>query len=207
MNEWITRQRLSGLPSKSIIKQVVRYGCDFVQVSHKLSTDINEWRFSFSKAELIIIHSWTTSQRCVYRTLHTLNKMIKSSMEDSKLCTYYFKTLMLWATEEKPAEFWSEHVLVNSVYELLCELMHWLKQKFCPNYFIPTNNMIDHLTDTELSEDIDALYQLLQNQHLIVDVLSTSRFVEARVSNEKYYIKVPVWLYTSLLIMEQLDAQ
>ena len=36
-NEWITRRRYQCFPSKSVIKQVVRYGCDFVQVLHKLS--------------------------------------------------------------------------------------------------------------------------------------------------------------------------
>jgi len=57
-NEWITRQRSNGLPSKSVIKQVVRYGCDFVQVSHRCSEPNNcEWRFSFSKAELFIANS------------------------------------------------------------------------------------------------------------------------------------------------------
>ena len=96
-NEWITRRRYHGFPSKSVIKQVIRYGCDFVQVSHKLSNDINSWRFSFSKAELFLIKSWTISQKIVYSTLWVLTKKMKAS---SNLCTYYFKTLMFWACEK-----------------------------------------------------------------------------------------------------------
>ena len=68
-SEWITRTRRHACPSKFVIKQVVRYGCDFVGVGHKLSCNReneNEWRFSFSVAELIIIRSWTNSQRVVY---------------------------------------------------------------------------------------------------------------------------------------------
>ena len=63
--EWITRTRHHGCPSKSVIQQVVRYGCDFVGVAHKLSPNrngTNEWRFSFSIAEIKIIKSWTGSK-------------------------------------------------------------------------------------------------------------------------------------------------
>jgi len=59
---WITRRRPSGLPLRSTIKAVVKYGCDFVQVSHNRRNNDGEWRFSFSKAELIIIRHWTHSQ-------------------------------------------------------------------------------------------------------------------------------------------------
>ena len=95
-SEWITRTRSHGFPSKSIIKEVVRYGCDFVQVSHKLSNDTNEWRFSFSRAELFIARSFTTSQQIVYATLWAINKRIASS----NLCTYYFKTHVLGMREQ-----------------------------------------------------------------------------------------------------------
>jgi len=81
--EWIKRRRPHGFPSKSVIKQVVKYGCDFVQVSHKRLSNDNEWRFSFSRAEQFIIKSWSTSQRIVYRSLWVLNKRIGSRT----LCT------------------------------------------------------------------------------------------------------------------------
>ena len=68
-SEWITRTRRHACPSKSVIKQVVRYGCDFVCVAHKLSCNReneDKWRFSFSMAELIIIRNWASSQRIAY---------------------------------------------------------------------------------------------------------------------------------------------
>ena len=76
---------------------------------------------SFSMAELIIIRSWTSSQRIAYRALRLLYKkhadtIAKSGQnKETVLCTYYFKTLMLWACEERPAEFWAEHLLVDSI--------------------------------------------------------------------------------------------
>jgi len=159
--EWITRRRLHGFPSKSGIIKVVKYGCDFVQVSHNMFTNDNEWRFSFSRAEMFIIKSWSTSQRIVYTSLWVLNKMIGKS----NLCSYYFKTLMFWACEEKPAQYWrlvfnsklrAHNVLVDCIYELLIEMIQFAKSKFCMNYFVPGNNMMDHLFDTNLSDEIDA---------------------------------------------------
>ena len=118
--EWVTRQRVYGSPCKSTVREIVKYGCDFVQVSYnKLSYNPAEWRFSFSKAELLIISNWTTSQKIVYRTLHMVYKMIKSEMDDTVLCTYYFKTLMLWATEEKEPTFGLKTSLIDSVCELI----------------------------------------------------------------------------------------
>jgi len=90
--EWVIRRRPRGFLSKSVVKKVVRYGCDFVQVSHSRLRNDNDWRFSFSHAELLITKSWSTSQRVVYTGLWVLNKM--SWKSNSYLCSYYFKTLM-----------------------------------------------------------------------------------------------------------------
>ena len=118
--EWVTRIRTSNSPSKTTVKTVVRYGCDFVYKAYAGSNkhcdnDEHEWRFSFSKAELIIIEKWTRSQRIIYRTFHLLCKIIKGKRENSSLCTYYFKTLMLWATEKQPPEFWDIDNLITPV--------------------------------------------------------------------------------------------
>ena len=204
--EWVTRQRPHSLPSQSTIKEVVTYGCDFVQVSHKNRVNPNptDWRFSFSKAEHIIIRSWTQSQRIVYRILHTLYfSVIKSRMHETAFCTYYFKTLMLWTCEEMPPEFWSEHVLINSICELLYQMIKWLNMKYCPNYFIPSNNMIDHLTDTDLSNDIDALYKMSLTKHT-EPWIGGYRLLEEYIQNLMYCVELPMWIGTSLVIGDQI---
>ena len=100
--EWIPRTRCHNLPSKPVIKHVIRYGCDFVQVSHNRLSNDNEWRFSFSKADLFIIKSWSILQRTVYITIWLLNRKVTTS---SNFCTYYLKTLIFLVCEEKPAQF------------------------------------------------------------------------------------------------------
>ena len=117
-------------------------------------------------AELIILRSWTSSQRIAYRELRLISKMAGNQIYESGtdketvLCTYYFKTLMLWACEERTKEFWAENVLEHSIQQLLIEMAERLTSKHCCNYFIPANNMMDHLVDTDVSCEIAALYAI-----------------------------------------------
>ena len=83
-------------------------------------------------AEFLIITNWTRNQRIVYRTLRLMKKMIQTKHKDIQtrdngtvLSTYYFKTLMLWACEQRPVDFWDESRLVSTVQELLMEVVEW----------------------------------------------------------------------------------
>jgi len=198
--EWITRRRSQGLPSKSIIRQVVRYGCDFVPVSHKLSNDKNDWRFSFSKAECFLIKNWTISQRSVIGTLWLIHKKI----EGSHLCTYYFKTLMLWACEEKPSTFWRDDVLVHSVRELLIHMMTCLKLKFCLNYFMPGNNMMDDLIDTNLFRDIDKLLNASKEWWLLSSMVRCNQYC---ISNDTVCYELPAWIKRGIVIYDRMNSE
>ena len=170
---------------------------DFVQISHNRLSNDGEWRFLFSRAELFIINSWMMSQMIVYTTLWVLNKKMIAS---SNLCTYYFKTLMFWACEEKPAQFWRDDLLVESVCELLIEMIKCVKSKFCVNYFIPGNNMIDHLIDTDLSYETDNLYKILESRQLISDVVDCRRDCEMKIDSVKDYFKFPAWITRAMAI-------
>src|SRR5215469_7784351 len=94
---------------------------------------------------------------CIYRTLRLIYKMIQTNNMETLLRTYYFKTLMLWACEQRPADMWTEARLVSTVQELLMEMVEWLNARRCLNYFISANNMIDHLVNVNVSLDINNL--------------------------------------------------
>ena len=61
--------------------------------------------------------------------------------EDEVLCTYHFKTLMLWSCEEMSPEWWNSSSVIEICCNLLEKLSKWLKEKRCPNYFIPQANL------------------------------------------------------------------
>ena len=72
---WISRDRNQSWPSNAIVSEVQRNGCDLVYVSHRdYKHDIKQWRYSFSRAEVVLIRSWTPIQQLVYHMLRYIAK-------------------------------------------------------------------------------------------------------------------------------------
>ena len=61
--------------------------------------------------------------------------------EDEVLCTYHFKTLMLWSCEEMPQDWWNSLSVIEICCYILRRLSEWLEMRHCPNYFIPQANL------------------------------------------------------------------
>src|SRR6218665_156888 len=161
--EWITRKRPYSWPSQINIDRIVSEGCHLIPKPHFSNRlDKTVFRFSFSVAEITLIHTWSSIQKYIYHILRLVKSKIVKQCEShgrkSPLCTYYFKTLMLWACENRSPEFWDESRIAKSVVELLCEMIEWLIEKNCPNYFIPDNNMVCHFPDyMRFEEEISML--------------------------------------------------
>src|SRR6218665_348022 len=161
-NEWKARDRPNGWPPTEVIDKVVASGCYFVAKPHQSSPeDDTQWRFSFSHAEIILIHSWTDEQKYIYHILRLIkSEVIKEcgGSDETVLCTYFFKTLMFWECERKPKEFWNDGNVENCVRELLCIMIGWLIDGCCPNYFIPKCNMVLAQTDrVDFTKEIQLL--------------------------------------------------
>ena len=153
--DWIFRQRNYGWPTRHNIKQIVQSGCHVVPAKHPACrNDIYQWRLSFSAAEVILLQSWTPVQQIVYHMLRFFakNKLIKTKCpkEDEVLCTYHFKTLMLWFCEEKSPEWWN----LSSAIEICCcilkKLSEMLEKRYCPNYFILQANLFNERTNQKV---------------------------------------------------------
>src|SRR6218665_342529 len=161
--EWPKRRRYSGLPSSVTIGKVVRDGCDVVSVTHRdMQDDLNQWRLSFSRAEVTLIRSWTPTQQIVYHLLRFFAKreIIRKncSKNEEVVCTYHLKTLMLWSCEEESTKWWETLSVVAICCNLCGKLCECLKHKRCPNYFIPEANLLDHELDFEvLQQTVEAL--------------------------------------------------
>jgi len=173
--EWQTRYRRHGWPSKYLINQIVNEGCFLVGKSHPTCPDDDDtqWRYSFSKAEMRLVASWTDSQMYVYHVLRMIKSEFVKEGDDKKktgICTYHFKTQMFWACEEKPAEFWEDCNLLTCI----CELLKDMEQRFTsgdfPNYFLPDCNIIDgifiedHIRDAIRMLDSDFGRSILKSQ-------------------------------------------
>ena len=107
---WISRDRKYLWPSNAIVSEIQRKGCDLVYVSHRdYKHDFKQWRYSFSRAEVTLIRSWTPTQQLVFHMLRYIAKraIIREREGDDKvICTYHIKTLMLWECEEMSPVWW-----------------------------------------------------------------------------------------------------
>jgi len=112
---------------------------------------------------------------------------------------------MFWACEEKLTQFWCDDLLVDIVFELLIGMMKCVKSKFCMNYFIPGNNMMDHLIDTDLSYEIDSLSIISQTRELISNVIDTCRLYELIAANRIYLVELPAWIKRAYVIYYRLN--
>jgi len=113
---------------------------------------------------------------------------------------------MFWACEEKPAEFWSDDLLVNCICELLIGMMKCVKSKFCVNYFIPGNNMMDHLIDTDQSHDINDLWKVLESVQLITEVIYTCWGYHMFSIKQTFHIESPSWIKRAFVIYEYMES-
>ncbi|XP_069104459.1 uncharacterized protein [Argopecten irradians] len=80
--EWITRTRMHGWPSQTLIDKIVKGGCHLVPVGDKCSEDtFLQWRISLAVAEKCLVHSFSYVQVKVYTLLKYFLKQIKKALK------------------------------------------------------------------------------------------------------------------------------
>ena len=136
----------SGWPSHDTLKQTTSKGCNVVPIGSKTprfraAADL-EWRISFSLAENSLIQAMNHHQFLCYGLLKIfLNEVIKETEGiDDLLCSYFLKTAMFWEMTETR----SDHINCNILYSFwncFRRIISWVKAEYCPNFFIPENNM------------------------------------------------------------------
>jgi len=156
--DWPTRHRNYGWPDSATVDRVVSNGCDVVQVAHRQCRHDGrkrhtQHRLSFSRAEIVLLNSWTPVQQIVYHMLRVFSKKgrLTQSVDNSgatALSNYHFKTLMMLACELKPRSWWTDDLnVVRLCVELLHTLAVWLIDVRCQHYFIHDCNLFDHPYD------------------------------------------------------------
>jgi len=123
--DWPTRHRNYDWPDSATVDRVVNNGCDVVYVVHPMCRQdewmsMRQWRLSFSRAEIVLLNSWMPVQQIVYHMLRFFVKTerltdITDSTGTKILSNYHFKTLMMWACEQKPQSWWIDDMNVVRV--------------------------------------------------------------------------------------------
>ncbi|XP_062590353.1 uncharacterized protein LOC134251954 [Saccostrea cucullata] len=144
-SSWIDRSH--SWPPPHIVDVIVKSGCHFVAIGHKLGRhehEPNEWRISFSLAEQKLVYAMNHPQFLTYGLLKLfLNSEINNGRgdDDKLLCSYHIKTAVFWAIQQNTIPFWSPYSLVDSSWICFKIILKWVYEGVCPNFFIPSNNM------------------------------------------------------------------
>ncbi|XP_022322567.2 uncharacterized protein LOC111124015 [Crassostrea virginica] len=138
------RDRCHSWPPPSVVYDIIRSGCHFVAIGHKLGnhTD-NEWRISFSQAEQKLVYAMNHTQFLTYALLKMFVKKINYGLseEEKLLCSYHIKTAVLWAIQQNATHNWCPQNLLAGFWVCFKLLLKWVYEGVCPNFFIPENNM------------------------------------------------------------------
>ena len=165
-------------PPLDIISSIVNEGILFVPICSKQSSfeDI-EWRISFSLAEKRLIHSMNHVQFLCYGLLKIFLKEAIEMNEDVKglLCSYFMKTAVFWEISSSSTP-WEMRQLLFHFWNCFHRLLHWVSNAYCPNFFIPENNMfagkIEGENRTKLLNFLTELY--IEGYHCLLRCPSLS---------------------------------
>ncbi|XP_062580648.1 uncharacterized protein LOC134242567 [Saccostrea cucullata] len=139
------RNRRHSWPPPPIIDEIVRKGCHFVAVGHKLGNHTDkEWRISFSLAEQCLVSYMNHCQFLTYGLLKLfLKECINSGLseEDKLLCSYHMKTAVFWGIQLNIMPCWCPQNLLQCFWVCFKLILKWVYEGICPNFFIPENNM------------------------------------------------------------------
>ncbi|KAJ8313713.1 hypothetical protein KUTeg_008274 [Tegillarca granosa] len=149
-SEWLERERKQNWPNPGTIDKVVSKGCDIVpaQKSKSASSEI-EWKISFAVAEKdLISEEVTESQRQCFLFFKLICLHI---MSEGLLTLQILKTVFFLSCEELDARSWHKDP-IECVFYMFDFLLKSIKDKHLQGYFIAEDNILDHLTDVQISQ-------------------------------------------------------
>ena len=158
--QWFTRKRLYDWPPQEVIEECRQLGFFVVPVGHPNSPEKDkEWRISLSLQERMLVTLFNSSQLKCFVVLKVLkNEVINQKLQGKILTSYHCKTCMLYMVETTPNDLWVPDNLLKCITACLKKLREWANDKYCPNYFIPEENMFDKLE----SKDLEGLSNTLK---------------------------------------------
>ncbi|XP_060551117.1 uncharacterized protein LOC132712717 [Ruditapes philippinarum] len=154
------RARNSEWLNSDLITSIFEDGCHVVGVPSKTShkPDI-EWRLSFSASEgRLAREAVTDHQRRCYIYLKILRYQAMNKGETA-LSSYMLKSIFLHCCEKLPVSYWKDYP-GNCVIYMMDVLLECLQSKHVPTYFLPENNLISHLTNSDLQTAITVVQNL-----------------------------------------------
>lgn len=145
---WFDRCQNQGWPVQGVLKEILSNGYHVMPIGSERYSNDNEleWRISFSLAEQKMVYSMNHTQFLCYGVLKIfLEEVLSSTNGDSLLCSYFMKTILFWEIQNNPDNlFWCPKNLLTCLSMCFKRLCKCVFDSYCPNFFIPENNMFKH---------------------------------------------------------------
>lgn len=139
--EWLHRRRLYGWPTKETIEELKSHVFFVVRKGHPFSSELDlEWRISLSLQERNLMFNLTDVQHKCYVILKMVNRDV---VNFDCITTYHWKTCLFHAIEKNNLNIWKKNRLWYCIKLCIRLMLKWVKCGFCPNYFIPGENLFD----------------------------------------------------------------
>lgn len=155
--EWQTRLRHKGWPPCNIVKSIAEKGCHCVPCLG----DNSQFKFSFALAECSLFQdAVSSSQKYCYIVLCFL--CFHAFKCEHAVSVRVLKHVFFYACENIPPDFFQTSPRSCILY-MLGELQAGFQRGSLPHYFIPSQNMINHLSSEQL-KDIRKQVTLLRSE-------------------------------------------
>ncbi|XP_052083849.1 uncharacterized protein LOC127721205 [Mytilus californianus] len=182
--EWLTRRRYNGWPTEYTINELKSLGYFVVRKGHPSSSEIDlEWRISLTLQERKLMFNLTDVQYKCYVLLKMLNRDI---INLECITSYHWKTCLFYVIEKNKWDVWKKNLLLHCVKLCIKQMLVWVKDCFCPNYFVAGENIFDgRLSESVRIKSEQQLVKLLNDGfHCLRYVKSNHicEFVEVRES-------------------------
>lgn len=193
--EYFLRNRLHGWPSNKTIEDLNTLGFFVVRKGHPFSSEVHlQWRISLSlKERNSYIFNLSDVQHKCYIILKMFNRDV---IKMDCITMYHWKTCLFYVLEDNERNIWKKELLLNCTKLCIRQMLKWVKIGFCPNYFIPKENLFDGRLNSSKQLTSERILEEMLNIGfaclLLVKTNNMCDYVRSRESSE--WIK---WLHSN----------
>ncbi|XP_061184812.1 uncharacterized protein LOC133192820 [Saccostrea echinata] len=144
--EWLYRERPRCWPSAALVSKIKDTTCYCEPIENGQSLHPNlEWRISFAVAETLLIRSMGDTIFKLYQILKILaREKINTEIGCQNIVSsYVIRTTLYWVCENGLPNIISESNFEFCLLFFINQLEKWIKDDFCPHYFIPERNIFE----------------------------------------------------------------
>ncbi|KAL3856653.1 hypothetical protein ACJMK2_011381 [Sinanodonta woodiana] len=139
---WFTRRRHNNWITSVEFDHFLSKQAFLVPVGNPLSVEQRlEWRISFTAVERDLMWRMNNTQIACYILMKMINKSFIIPTVGECLSSYHCKTALFHLIDNTDRKFWKPNNLLSCLNLILKTISSWVESGFCPNYFIPNENM------------------------------------------------------------------